>query len=227
MSIPYIYKIKNIHTGKYYIGAQYGKNSNPQNFWKTYFTSSKCVKENLKEFKIIYVRPRKDAREYESKLLSRLYSFYGKDNFCEMMINRNLAPGILIDKDERKRISARLKERWKNGGMAAAHEKAKVTRKSRVYNKVILTEEKRKQISERMKSNNPMFREEIRKKHLESVNSIECLRKKSESKKGNKNCKNKHWFNNGIESRMFFECPQGWSKGRLNPHWNYNRKAKP
>lgn len=46
----------------------------------------------------------------------------------------------------------------------------------------------------------------------------------SESHKGI--CKNKKWFNNGIEERMDFACPEGFVSGRLfhnrndkNKHW--------
>lgn len=226
MKTPYVYKIKSIYTGKYYIGSQYGKHSNTQNFWKTYFTSSKYVNSNVDEFVVVYVKPRNDAREYERKLLSRLYSLYGRDKFCEMMINRNLAPGIIHDEEDKKKISIRLKKRWKDGHMSEPHKKATATRKTRVYNKVFLSEEMRNSISQRMKSNNPMFDEDVRRKHKESVNTPEFQRKRSETSKGNKNCKGKTWFNNGMETKMLFDCPDGWVKGRLNPHWNHKRKTK-
>lgn len=226
MKTPYVYKIKSINTGKYYIGSQYGKCANPQNFWKTYFTSCKYVKENIDEFEVVYVKPRTDAREYERKFLSKIYSRYGKDAFCKIMINRNLAPGIIHDEEEKQKISNRLKKRWADGDMKEAHKKAVTTKKTKVYNKVVFSEETRSAISERMRNNNPMFDENVRKKHKASVNSPEQLRKKSESKKGNTNCKGKIWFNNGIESKMLFNCPDGWVKGRLNPHWNHNRKNR-
>lgn len=226
MKTPYVYKIKSIYTGKYYIGSQYGKNSNPQNFWKTYFTSSKYVNKNINEFKVIYVKPRKDAREYEHKLLGRIYSIYGKEKFCNIMLNRNLAPGIIHDQEEKKRISVRLKKRWDSGIMKEPHKKATSTRKTKVYKKVPVSKEARDAISERMRINNPMFDDNVRKKHKDSMNSPESIRKKSLSKIGNTNCKGKTWFNNGVQTKMLFDCPDGWVKGRLNPHWNHNRKEK-
>ena len=42
---PYFYKIKHLPSGKYYIGSQYGKNSDPSNLWNSYTTSSKYVQE--------------------------------------------------------------------------------------------------------------------------------------------------------------------------------------
>jgi hypothetical protein len=223
---PYVYKIKSKHTGKCYIGCQYKKTANPNNFWKKYFTSNKYVKENVQEFQIVYVKPREDAREYERKLLSRLYSFYGKEKFCKLLLNRNLAPGIIHDEEERERISERLKKRWANGKMKNAQKKSTATKKTRVYAKVEFSVEVRRNISKRMKENNPMFDEDTRKKHKESMNTPESLKKKSKISKGNIYVKGKTWYNNGIECKMLFDCPEGWIKGRLNTHWNQNRKKK-
>jgi len=85
----------------------------------------------------------------------------------------------------------------------------------------------RKKTSDRMKINNPMFNKEVKKKHKNKINSQEVREKKSKSKKGNTNVKGKSWYNNGIECAMLFEkdVPEDWKKGRLNPHWNYNRKS--
>lgn len=94
--IPYFYKIQEISTGRYYVGCQYGKKSNPENLWVTYFTSNKYIKSRLpSDFKIISILPRIDAREYERTYLSRCYRKLGRERFMELLINRNLAPGIL------------------------------------------------------------------------------------------------------------------------------------
>lgn len=88
------------------------------------------------------------------------------------------------------------------------------------------TEETRKRTSQRMKTKNPMFDSNIRIKHKEILNSESCRKKKSASKMGNKNVFGKSWYNDGTKSKMFtsMDVPTGWIKGRLNPHWNYNRK---
>ena len=44
MGIPYVYFVKNKSTGLKYIGVKYSKNADPNDFWVTYFTSSKHVK---------------------------------------------------------------------------------------------------------------------------------------------------------------------------------------
>lgn len=45
---PYVYKIIHKDTGYFYYGSKYSKcSSNPENFWKTYFTSSNIVKSML------------------------------------------------------------------------------------------------------------------------------------------------------------------------------------
>ena len=75
----------------------------------------------------------------------------------------------------------------------------------------------------RMKNNNPMFNIEIKSKHKQSINTPEALEKKSRAKVGNTNTKGKFWYNNGVDTRMFQEAPEGWVRGRINPHWNTNR----
>lgn len=225
--IPYFYKIKELSSGRYYVGCQYSKNSNPDNLLKTYFTSSTYIKSKpSSEFVIEKILIRDDAREYEKRYLKKCYCMLGREKFLSLMINRNLAPGILHDEQERKNISERMKKKWQNGEMIDVHKKSVSTRKSRIYKKVKFSFEIRKNISERMRKNNPMSNEAVRAKHKESINSPEALKKKSLSKIGNTNTKGKHWFNNGIKTKLCLECPEGWVEGRMTPHWNYNRKKK-
>tara|TARA_Y100000310_G_scaffold345352_1_gene464048 strand:- start:10022 stop:10684 length:663 start_codon:yes stop_codon:yes gene_type:complete len=112
---PYFYKIRNKETGQYYVGSQYGKKSNPKNLLVEYFTSSKLVhKLGIENFEIIYIKERPDAREYESRYLKRVYKILGRDRFCEILLNRNTAPGILLDEDminhanKKRKISSKL-----------------------------------------------------------------------------------------------------------------------
>ena len=76
----------------------------------------------------------------------------------------------------------------------------------------------------KMKEANPMSDPKIKAKHLSAVRSKSRAKKLSEAKMGNTNTKGKSWFNNGVKTGMFSECPEGWTKGRLNPHWNHKRK---
>lgn len=77
--IPYTYLIGWSTQSKYYYGVQFGKNANPDNLWKTYFTSSK----NVKKFAEVYGDPdiieiRKtfskscDARSWETNVIKRM-----------------------------------------------------------------------------------------------------------------------------------------------------------
>lgn len=101
---PYFYIIKHVLSGKLYVGCQYGKNSSPDNLLINYFTSSKNVKEiikneGVKSFVIEFLECRDDAREYENIYLMEKYNQYGKEKFLELYINRNLAPGIVLTKE--------------------------------------------------------------------------------------------------------------------------------
>ncbi len=75
--MPYVYFIKHIQTGIWYIGSKYAKSANPSTFLKTYFTSSEIIHELLKqselidiEYKILKVFKTIDETvEYENRLL--------------------------------------------------------------------------------------------------------------------------------------------------------------
>ena len=83
----------------------------------------------------------------------------------------------------------------------------------------------RKKISENMKKHNPMKDPKTKEKHLEKMRSPERAAKLSNAKMGNKNVRGKSWYNDGEKTGMFFECPKGWTRGRLDPHWNHKRKV--
>ena len=100
------------------------------------------------------------------------------------------------------------------------------------------TKETRKKMSEAAK-NRPPLSEEDRKKFSKpgeengfygKKHSEGTRKKMSLSAKGNKNAavacteeakekmrlamKGRKWYNNGVISKMLYECPEGWSKGR-------------
>lgn len=79
MHIPYTYLIGWSNYNKYYYGVRFAKNCNPNDLWKTYFTSSDKVKKSRLEFgepDIIEVRKTfidtKSARLWESKVLRKM-----------------------------------------------------------------------------------------------------------------------------------------------------------
>ncbi len=78
-NIPYTYLIGWSREKTYYYGVRFSKKCNPNELWKTYFTSSKCVKEFRKKYgepDIIQVRKTfissKLAREWEYKVIKRM-----------------------------------------------------------------------------------------------------------------------------------------------------------
>lgn len=79
MTIPYTYLLGWRKQNKYYYGVRFAKNCNPNDLWKTYFTSSKHVKSFLKENgnpDIIQVRKTFTNRDksifWENKVLRRM-----------------------------------------------------------------------------------------------------------------------------------------------------------
>ena len=92
MTMPYTYIVKNLSTGKIYYGCQYSKNCHPDNLWKTYFTSSKYVRELIEQHgknDFIYevrktFKTKNSALNWERKVLRRLNA-----SFSETFLNRN------------------------------------------------------------------------------------------------------------------------------------------
>lgn len=130
MSVPYTYLIGWSKHNKWYYGVQYGKNANPQNIWKSYFTSSKFVHAFAEEHgdpDIVEVRRTFDDQDHallwESRVLKRM-NVTRRDDFLNMCSN----PGLPV--------------------MLGEH--------------------------------NPMAREDVKQKHLESVNTPEYKKLMSE-----------------------------------------------
>lgn len=196
---PYFYKIKHLPSGRYYIGSQYGKTADPEKFWKTYLTSSKeilrLVEETGKDsFETLKLKARPDAREYESKLLKRLYKVLGKDKFLQVMINRNIAPGILLTEEmikkanEKRKISNSIsaKKLFEDGN----HNFQKHKAGDMVHVK--------KSRSQRMQGNK-----------LGSLKHItdEYRKKQADGSRGNKNVRGTKWWTNGIINKRSIDCP--------------------
>lgn len=196
---PYFYKIYHKPTGRYYIGSQYGKTSNPNKFWTEYVTSSKYVRNLIENygknsFEVLKIEPRSDAREYESRLLKRLYRYYGRDKFLEMMINRNISPGILLTEEiiskanEKRKISNSIsaKRLFENGDHNFQKYKAGDL------------DHVRKMRSERMLGNKLGAMKEI---------TDEYRKKQAEGSKGNTNVRGTKWWTDGKINRRCKDCP--------------------
>lgn len=202
---PYFYKIKHIPSGRYYVGSQYGKNSDPKKFWDSYMTSSKYIKQMISEsgknsFVIIKIVERADAREYECRLLKRLYNFFGKEKFLEIMINRNISPGILLT-DE---IISKANEKRKISNSISAKKLMSEGRhnfQKQKSGEMIHVKESR---SKRMKNNNYGSLRKI---------TQELIDKLSEKSKGNTNVRGtKWWYNEELKiKKRCKDCPgDGW-----------------
>ena len=203
---PYFYKLKHKTSSKYYVGSQYGKNSNPENLWKDYYTSSKVVCELVKlygkdSFEIVTIKQRDDAREYEQKYLMRCYKFLGRDKFLNLFLNRTLSPGILLT-DE---IIAKANIKRKISNSLSAKRLLEKGTHNFQLNKYIPDENHRQKSSERMKGNK-----------LGSLRIItnELKQKLSNKSKGNTNVRNTKWWNDGKNRKRSKCCPgEGWKEG--------------
>ena len=196
---PYFYKIQHVPTGKYYVGTQYGKTSDPYKFWKTYFTSSKYVKNLIERdgedsFIIINIQIRNDARIYEHRYLKKAYNLLGKSKFLEIFLNRNIAPGILLTDEI---ISQANIKRSVSNSISAKKLFDEGRHNFQIKNAGEL-EHVRKLRSERMLGNNFGANREM------TADLKEKLAKKSE---GNTNVRGKKWWTDGVVNRRSFECP--------------------
>ena len=95
---PYTYYISWSAISKSYYGVKYGKDANPDTFWKDYFTSSKYVKEMREKYgdpDIIQVRKvfseAKEAIRWEDKVLNRIKAVGREDWINKGNINKNSA----------------------------------------------------------------------------------------------------------------------------------------
>jgi len=80
--VPYVYYIKHLPTGIWYIGSKYAKSAHPSTFLKTYFTSSKLIQSLLSDSEMCDVEYRilktfdsiEDTVLYEQRLLVKTKS---------------------------------------------------------------------------------------------------------------------------------------------------------
>lgn len=97
-----------------YVGCRYARGCHPDDLLKSYFTSSKRVKslmarDGISSFCVIKILTRADAREYESRYLKRVFSKLGSSGFTQLLLNRNIAPGILNDAESLAKAAVKKK----------------------------------------------------------------------------------------------------------------------
>ena len=137
-------------------------------------------------------------REYE--IGTRLFSRYIYQPY-DFFLNRNIAPGILNTKESIEK--ANIKRRVSN--KIAAIERVRNGTHNFLINKHTPTESERASTSLRMQGN----------RYGSLINRDEEYREKqSEKSKGNKNVRNKKWWNDGKQRKRSIECPgEGWKAG--------------
>jgi hypothetical protein len=98
MTIPYTYLLKHIPTGKFYYGCRFAEGCHPTEFWKSYKTSSKYVKElveqygeNTFEYEIRKTfTDKQSARNWETKVLKKM-NVVTRSDFLNMTDNISIS----------------------------------------------------------------------------------------------------------------------------------------
>lgn len=196
---PYTYYIRWSCHNTWYYGVRWAQNCNPEEFWKTYFTSSKYVKQYRKKYgdpDIIQIRKifnnKIKAIEWEHKVLRRMR--------VETRMNSLNQTSNKCIYDKYNRGSESLKK----------------------YN---VLESTRNKSRERLIHNNPMKNPEVVKKMLETKSKRDYTESYKNRKHGmlNPEVAKKHadsligrkWYNNGIEEKCVHMPINGWNRGRL------------
>jgi len=204
---PYLYKIKHKYTGKVYIGIQIGRNANPKNILTSYFTSSKKVRNLLKEdndsffVEKIITADIEYIVKLEFRYLNFFYKSLGKQKFIEKFFNRNLSPGIVLDEEAIKKANSLEK---KQKCSVAAKKLLENGEHNFIKHKYVMPEYKRKELSERMKG-----------KQLGTFERDEEYRKKqSISSLGNTNVRGTKWWTDGVKYKRSKNAPgEDWVLG--------------
>tara|TARA_R110002167_G_scaffold32041_1_gene104501 strand:+ start:132 stop:779 length:648 start_codon:yes stop_codon:yes gene_type:complete len=136
---PYTYLIGWSKLNKWYYGAKYGRGAHPNNFWKTYFTTSNAVKDYVKvhgQPDVIQIRKtflsEKSCIDWESTVLKRIYA--AQDS---KFLNGHNAKGFISYKTEehcRNIGKARSKKR-KGRDLEATRQNAKKGTAARIGQK--------------------------------------------------------------------------------------------
>lgn len=113
----YFYKITHVPSGRVYVGCQYEQTADPSNMLTTYFTPSPRVHQSMEvdgvgSLVVNYTVPAVDAQAYERRYMRRAFKWLERDKFLQMFINRNLAPGILLEGWAMDNLKSSLREAW-------------------------------------------------------------------------------------------------------------------
>lgn len=222
---PYYYRIRCLATGQRYIGSQYGSGADPNNLLCSYTTSSKRVKSLIEQhgagcFVIEKIVQCPNARQFEAKVLRRLYGRLGKDAFMESFLNRNISPGILMDSDmcksraenpiRRRRVSESRKRLYADGYQNPFKGKTH-TRSTKDH----LSKIAKERFAD--PANHP--RGFLGRQHTDDTRrrmSENCARPLDGMLGEDHPTYGLVWWNNGIEDLRARECPGNeWNRGRV------------
>lgn len=115
--IPFTYLLFCKTTGQYYYGSRYGKHCHPSQLWTTYYTSSKLVKQLIREhgedaFEVRVTRTfetKEQARDWEYRFLNRV-----KASTNPIWLNQHNGDGEFLNKggykmsDDQKKFLSEL-----------------------------------------------------------------------------------------------------------------------
>lgn len=250
-------------TGQFYYGTRFAKNCDPSELWSTYFTSSKLILDLVDslgpdafDYSIRKVFDNAQAAlNWEQRVISKFLNhplclnkgYFGKTIIRDHEGNLKAASkavdtkrkticsnGLSILENAGKKLSATLKE---NPDIVKKRTQKMLTNESYIQS--------RRELSERLKINNPAFDPDVREKISDSVREYlknnepafkghthteKFKQHMSESRMGKGNpCFNKIWVNDGKVNKRVLESdmPVGFVKGRLPLQINRTERTCP
>lgn len=159
MNIYYTYLIGWKLQNKWYYGSQYGKKANPKNLWKSYFTSSKKVKqfrESYGEPDVIEIRKTfnssEKCREWEYRVLTKIKAAQ-KEHFLNATNSKGISNEemLLAGKHPSQNEESRRKISKSNKGRLAGDKNPSKRLDVQLKLRVPKTEEHKRKMSEASK----------------------------------------------------------------------------
>lgn len=198
-----IYKITNKINGKMYIGQH-----TTDNLDDGYLGSGTWMKNAIKKYgRDAFTKEWLEFAE-NAEDLNYLETMYVDEEWCDRPDTYNLIVGGGV------RIGFKHTEITKKKLSIKAKEWLKVKEHHPMYGKHLSKEQKERQRVAHLGQPSPMkgkhHSEETRKKLSEKRKVICRLDPTAQSKN-----KGKHWYNNGVKNKLAFECPKGYTEGRI------------
>lgn len=202
--MAYTYLIGWSNLNKFYYGVRFSKNCRPEDLWVSYFTSSKHVKEFVKQYgdpDIIKIRKifenNNQARLWEEKVLKKM-DVIKDDKWLNKTNNKSIDPECAA-KGPKSQIGIKRSEKTK----------IKLRGPKTDQHKLNMKIARKKLFENGYKNPNPALRQDVKKKMSEI--------KKVAMKGSGNNMYGKKIYNNGIVNRAYKqnEIPEGWVKGRI------------